>query len=377
MKFYLSVLITIFYCLNAQAYSNFIGNPYTLYPPACLTLPDRLNEAYNIYLQSALYGDNAIKFYEQEIPINESSPVTKIGNVILSVYRVACAETDRSVILLEFRTPDEGTYSTIYSTPDVVASMGEGYNIAMEMVSEPNTWAVGIDNLMYPQSFGGAYDWEGDVHSKSWFFVLENMSPLNFWFWLANTMSPSQYNGSFSLILRTAGGPETVIDVPPTSSILTSNPSIPLSGRLSGTWVADGAADQGFVISIDEVVPDAVPDIDQLPDAKLNLFLSWYTFDSEGQLLWLTGAQQFGMGATEVTIPIERVTNGQFMGSRTADREIVGSVTITGNNCNDLTFEYTLDDIGLASGTTHLRRIFSLETAGYTCRDLEARIQAR
>jgi hypothetical protein len=52
----------------------------------------------------------------------------------------------------------------------------------------------------------------------------------------------------------------------------------------------------------------------------------------------------------------------------------VGSVTITGNHCNDLGFEYELTAIGLGSGNTHLERPFSLETAGYACRDLEARI---
>jgi hypothetical protein len=82
------------------------------------------------------------------------------------------------------------------------------------------------------------------------------------------------------------------------------------------------------------------------------------------------------MGETEVTIPIEKVTHGEFMGSKTADRSVVGSVTITGNNCNDLNLEYDLDDIDLGSGTKRLQRRFSLETAGYVCRDLEARINA-
>jgi Tol biopolymer transport system component len=56
---------------------------------------------------------------------------------------------------------------------------------------------------------------------------------------------------------------------------------------------------------------------------------------------------------------------------------VVGSVTITGNNCNDLSLQYNLSDIGLGSGTKHLERLFSLETAGYVCRDLEARIDTR
>ncbi len=85
----------------------------------------------------------------------------------------------------------------------------------------------------------------------------------------------------------------------------------------------------------------------------------------------------FGWVTTTVTIPIVRVTNGEFRGSKAADREVAGSVTITGNNCNDLTLEYTLNDIGLGAGTKRLQRIYSLETAGYTCRDLEARMATK
>jgi len=63
------------------------------------------------------------------------------------------------------------------------------------------------------------------------------------------------------------------------------------------------------------------------------------------------------------------------LGEVTADRDVVGTVTLTGNSCNDLGFEYNLTSLGLGSGNKHLQRLFSLETAGYTCRDLEARIE--
>jgi hypothetical protein len=107
------------------------------------------------------------------------------------------------------------------------------------------------------------------------------------------------------------------------------------------------------------------------------MFLSWFTYDSDGEMLWLTGAAQFHMGAPFLTVPIEKVNHGEFMGNKTADREVVGSVTIAGSNCNNLRFDYDLTDIGLGTGTQNLHRLFSLETAGYTCRDLEARIEAK
>ena len=169
-----------------------------------------------------------------------------------------------------------------------------------------------------------------------------------------------------------------VVWINPTGESLNANSRLPLSGRLSGNWVVEGASDQGFVIAISELVPDAaVPAPEDLLDSPLLMFLSWYTYDANGDLLWLTGAAQFAMGDTEVTIPIEDVSNGEFLGGKTADRSVVGSVTITGNNCNDLSFQYDLGDIGLGSGTKHLERLFSLETAGYVCRDLEARMATK
>jgi len=56
---------------------------------------------------------------------------------------------------------------------------------------------------------------------------------------------------------------------------------------------------------------------------------------------------------------------------------VVGNMTIKGNNCNDLTLQYNLEEIGLGTGSQHLNRLFSLETAGYVCRDLEARMEAK
>jgi len=106
------------------------------------------------------------------------------------------------------------------------------------------------------------------------------------------------------------------------------------------------------------------------------IFLTKYTFDARGNMLWLTGTAEFEPGASQVTIPVEKVSNGEFRGSQRADREIVGSVTITSNNCNHLGFEFDYSGLGLGQGVRRLQRIFSLETAGYDCRDYEARVAA-
>ena len=356
---------------NVHSYSNFIENPWTPYPPGCLTLPG---------LQPALYGDNAARVFEGEAVLPDANDPTSRLPVNLSVYRVACAEPNRSVIQLEFSIParlDPAT--TFYQAPEwvMVDNTGVDFDYSyMRLSSEANVWG-GTEFFPSRVIFGGSHPNMEDGHERKWIFVLTNPSP---WEWDWAYLSPTDYNGKLYIELDTGDdslkGP--IIVVPPTASLLAANPRIPLSGRLSGNWVVEGAADQGFAISISEVVPDSIPDPSELAVPPLLMFLSWYTFDQNGDQLWLTGAAQFEVGATEVTIPIESVSNGEFFGRKPAERTTIGSVTITGNSCNDLTLDYDLDlhgiGTGLGSGTKRLQRLFSLETAGYVCRDLEARM---
>ena len=97
MKMKLLVLVAFFYSLNAQSFSNFLANPYTPYPAGCATLPAS---------QSQVYGDNAFKVYENEISLPSANNPQDGLPVRLAVYRVPCAEPNRSVIWLEFSIPE-------------------------------------------------------------------------------------------------------------------------------------------------------------------------------------------------------------------------------------------------------------------------------
>ena len=363
------VSVLAFICsLNLQAYSNFIENPYTPYPPGCATLP----------LWQGFYGDYTKEFFVGKIELLDATRQGYSQTVNVRAFRVGCPEENRSVVMLEFTLPDDkDPASTYYGIPEVSAQYDKGLlrrSDSMRLSAEPNHWGS-IEPAGDMQVFGAETRNTAEGYKRRWVFILDNRTPR-----LSapdeSYMSPADYNQAFTLNFASTLHP-VIIEVPSTASLFEGSWRIPLSGRLSGNWVVEGASDQGFVIAISELVPDAAPTSNELWDSPLVMFLSWYTYDVNGDLLWLTGAAQFAMGDTEVTIPIEDVSNGEFMGDKTADRKAVGSVTITGNNCNDLTLQYNLSDIGLGSGTKHLERLFSLETAGYVCRDLEARMATK
>lgn len=366
MKSFTVLLFACFCSCGLQAYSNFYDNPSVPYPPGCATLPDQ---------QFQLYGDTAKKVAEQEIMLSKAyAPSIKIP-VHLAVYRVSCADPGRSIIWLEFSSTEEGFFD--YRVPDAGAFIGDEFHL-LSLSRMTNTWNFGTGTFGARQVFGGSNEYGLDWYQTRWLFVLENWSRLNFL--ELEPLSPSQYNGAFTLKLDWYGDEGYQIEIPPTEQALAASPSIPLSGRLSGNWVVDGASDQGFLISISELVDSDTPFYKATYShlgTPLLMFLSWYTFDAAGNKLWLTGTAGFMPGETGLTVPIEEVSNGEFMGSRTADRSLVGSVTLKANNCNDLTLDYNLEAIGLGSGTRQLERLYSLETAGYVCRDLEARMETR
>ena len=372
MRTYAAGLLAVLSSLNVQAYSNLIANPYSPYPPACVT---------SLENQFRLYGDNVRKVFHGEVRLPQAYVPGSNLPVDLTVYRIPCAEPQRSVVMLEFSIPQRlDPQTTYYLTPTtaLVDNAGTGFDYSwMPLRSEANSWG---SRRFLPDGgiFGGNTlpGYTTDGHDKKWRFILDNPSPSE-WNW--SYLSPGDYNGWLEIQLD-SGDPccnvNPAIPIPPTGGSRTPD-RIPLSGRLSGNWVVHGVSDQGFSIAISEIVENVYPDPDELLDQPLLMFLSWYTYDAAGDLLWLTGSARFEIGATQVTLPIERVSNGVFLGSKAAERAVVGKATITGNSCNDLTLEYDLSGIGLGTGSARLQRLFSLETAGYTCRDLEARIEAK
>ena len=351
--------------------SNFVSNPYLPYPPACArdltsNAPDES-------------GADTVTFFDEQIRILESQ-TGKLLPVRLEVFRTRCSEPNRSLIWLAFSLEEsQANKGAGWELPGVSAEPIENFRYVMNLASEPNGWGGGgwVDR---EQTYLAA-----DPHplrlplqpitgARKWIFLLDNTPPASRGWWTGG-LSPADYNGAFRLHIQT--WTDLIIDVPPTNALFRGPTSrLPLSGRQSGTWVIEGVSDQGFQLAISEQVGEQRGYDPGVPDLPLVIFFSQYTFGQQSQPLWLVGNTEFEAGASVVTIPVLEVSNGEFRGGKAADRNVIGSVTITSKSCNDLSLEYDYSSIGLGTGTRRLQRLFSLETAGYDCRDYEARVAA-
>jgi len=367
MKALFGVLLACF-CHAVFADPYYTGTRYTPYPPGCVTLPSR---------QADLFGDNVALVYSGRVwldmayKLQSTDPHANTAQVDMAVYRVGCAEPNRSMILVEFKLTEKWMYTRLI-LPSIAGEGGPMDGVPLELKSEPNGWGQSIaQNSLTMPIFGDYTNGFNDARLFTWRYVVD-VSPAGQG-WDPDYLV-DYYNGPWRLAFFAEDGSQAfVVDIPATEEVLEPNPDLPFNGRLSGVWVEQGSADQGLIISFSNPVPPAGSEIADPEFSDLTVFLSWYTFDSQGNLLWLTGANRFPQGAAEVSIPIELVTHGQFLGDEKAERSVVGELQLRARQCNSLQINYDLGSLGLGSGEMHLQRAYALEIAGYPCRDYKAR----
>lgn len=373
MKPPIILLLVLLGCSSVLANSNFVSNPSLPYPPGCAH-PPIADDPVEAEPQTATFFEDTIR-----------RPEWQTGEWIeikLKAYRSRCSEPDRSLIWLEFTLPTKYDGRAIeLPLPWIAAEPPDSWSRWLQLVTAPGGWGSGLQfdrelTLLVSQPLG-LEEYRDSSVERRWRFLLDNLSPVSEWgLYYGRGLSAAEYNSRFSLKLYSVPQ-ELTIEVPATAELFSGPlPRPPLSGRHTGTWVIAGAADQGFQLAISEQVGERQGHAPSVPDLPLVIFLSHYTFDTQGEMLWLTGVAEFDPGASEVTVPIVKVSNGEFRGSQPADRETVGSVTLTSISCNDLTFDYDYSSLGLGTGSARMQRLFSLETAGYDCRDYEARTAA-
>lgn len=324
-----------------EARELFETSATTPYPPGCMS--NRFDDLTTPTGSRQTYADDLVTFADAKDPSLSAS-------VNVTVFRRGCKDPDRSVLFMQFEMV---TANRSFAIPTVEAELSGG-PYPLRLVSEPNTFETDeTGRIQGPGTYLYIVDGmaEARVNSNS------------------RLITPTQYSGPLTLRFTDPSDSNNSYTVNmPTWNTNIAPVRVPITGRHSGAWVADGAIDQGFVVSFNEwLVGD---------DIRQFLFFSWYTFDVDGNTLWLTAGNAYDRGASEVDLELELVSGGTFLGDDTANRVKVGTATLRAESCSEMTLTYDLTDLGLGSGTVTLRRIFALETAGYACMDLEARLDS-
>ena len=342
----LTTLLLLPFALAAQ--ENFLTDPVTPYPPGCVTNTEAMDliPGRETVITSGRLGFIAWAY---------GSTVGDLLDVDVTLIRRGCAEPDRSVLIVELEPQDDGD-----DVPDGIllpSFKADRFGVIHDLrgVAEPNSWGL--------HSSG---NWLQEGRSIRLFLDGPDMASPDFDPALA--LTPEEYNGDWILEIWDQAilikNPYRM-NVPEYRDQLRSDRFV-LNGRLSGIWWFPNAPDQGVYLGFHE-------------RANLDtgvVFFSWNTFGPNGENLWFSGTGDYAMGDDSVEIAMVWVTDGEFMGSTPARRTSAGTVTVTANSCNDLTFKYDIDYPGLGAGTGQLARPFSIETQGYACRDRQARQDA-
>lgn len=320
---------------------NFITQSTTPYPPACVSTAD-LADVFTPSGTRVVYASDFIS-------LTASPDTNNKVSVEMEIYRRGCSDENRSVM---FMSANAITTESVYA-PRLFASVG-GTRYPLRLVTEPNS---------FEQSIGGSLQKGGFAE-----YIMDGVAESAV-AGTANIISPEQYNGAWTLVIQDGFDASVEFEVPVDAYTGFQKPrKFAFNGRMTGNWVSDGATDQGFLISFNEFVNN--------DGVQNQMFLSWYTFDTDGSTLWLVADTFHDTGEDSVDLTIQKVTNGVFMGSQEVSRADVGTATLTAEDCNAMTFQYDLTSLGLGTDTVTLKRIFSLETAGFACRDQAARIDA-
>ena len=133
---------------------------------------------------------------------------------------------------------------------------------------------------------------------------------------------------------------------------------MPINGRLSGLWVADGLNDQGLTLFVGENA-----------FAGPFVYFAWFIY-LDGQPFWVAGDVPYEYGDDEVVIPTQRLNGLEFLQpaeSLLAERDDIGTLTIHPHGCNHLHVEYDFE--GLGQGELDMHRLVAVE--GRECPDPE------
>ncbi len=129
---------------------------FAFYAPGCVTVPE---------VQSSLYGGNAVKFFEGRLALINARKSSEKLDAIVAAYRVACTESNRSVIWLSFTIPPELDSSTLYLMPNVSFVLQNVNQITASLSREPGGALPVMGPL--PPVIGNSDENLGTISSKN------------------------------------------------------------------------------------------------------------------------------------------------------------------------------------------------------------------
>ena len=134
------------------------------------------------------------------------------------------------------------------------------------------------------------------------------------------------------------------------------NSGIPIDGSMSGTYLVLDLNDQGFFVTVSENA-----------EGEPFVFIAWFTFDDNGQPLWLVGVDFLDPGDTATSMTMQRIEGLKFLdfSDESAVRTDFGVMTFTALDCNTFRGDY---DFGInGSGSLDILRLTSIQ--GRECGD--------
>lgn len=122
----------------------------------------------------------------------------------------------------------------------------------------------------------------------------------------------------------------------------------PAGGRLSGTYFDPARSGEGIMV-----------DFASLEAGQPHAFLSWYTYDDAGNLLWVVGNTVYAEGATSVTVPLAQTSGGRWgpaLRPENLSRTAWGQATLSFPDCRTAVMQWTRFATG-ERGTYRMTRV--------------------
>ncbi|MEE9412727.1 MAG: hypothetical protein V3V22_06700 [Methylococcales bacterium] len=174
---------------------------------------------------------------------------------------------------------------------------------------------------------------------------------------------------------RKQGSPRQIISIPGIPSIPVPTPDIPsipipdvplipipdrptnggdsnresaITSKTGGIWFNPNNDGEGFFFHIDDT---------------LLFTVTWYSFDDQGQQMWLIGTESYASGDNSITIQLQRPQGTRFghqFNGTEVSKPIWGTLTLTFDTCNNgvAVFESN-DDRTFGSGTIPIIKLSS------------------